>query len=389
MSVRRSGTAVAILLLVCLVVLGPPRRFEVQGVSMAPGLMPGDVVRSRWFPGRDRFVTPRRFDCWVLRTGDAGGPAGDVPILKRVVGLPGEEVSLVDGDVAVAGRAMLKNPATLARVAVPLDGAAAQGTPRAWERPTGEVLDDVDAPMNQPHELLPVRDVGLAAVIDVTTMPAAGSVRLRAEVDAAVMSWRLRTAGRYGCVAGRLDGHLVAVCWPLPPADPRTSDRSCLPARPPSTWQVARDWPQSKAGQDDVAPRLAIRLDGPPDACLARVTAWRDVLYRPTLNGMASWRPRIGEVVVLGDFPAASRDSRHWGPVAVADLNCRAFHGPHVPKVDYGSSAFTDSPPARVTRAANTRTEMPVSMSRTLQSPSATVAPAAWKAYTSLVPSVP
>jgi len=388
-SVRRSGTAVAILLLVCLVVLGPPRRFEVQGVSMAPGLMPGDVVRSRWFPARDRFVTPGRFDCWVLRTGDAGGPAGDVPILKRVVGLPGEEVSLVDGDVAVAGRAMLKNPATLARVAVPLDGAAAQGTPRAWERPTGEVLDDVDAPMNQPHELLPVRDVGLAAVIDVTTMPAAGSVRLRAEVDAAVMSWRLRTAGRYGCVAGRLDGHLVAVCWPLPPADPRTSDRSCLPARPPSTWQVARDWPQSKAGQDDVAPRLAIRLDGPPDACLARVTAWRDVLYRPTLNGMASWRPRVGEVVVLGDFPAASRDSRHWGPVAVADLNCRAFHGPHVPRVDYGSSAFTDSPPARVTRAANTRTEMPVSMSRTLQSPSATVAPAAWKAYTSLVPSVP
>ena len=51
MSVRR-GVVVAIVALVAAVVIvvAAPARYEIDGVSMAPGLIPGDVVATGWFP---------------------------------------------------------------------------------------------------------------------------------------------------------------------------------------------------------------------------------------------------------------------------------------------------------------------------------------------------
>jgi signal peptidase I len=85
-----------------------PIVYEVEGVSMAPGLVPGDRVTSGPFPLFDRLRRPARFDRWVLATAD-----GAVAI-KRVVGLPGERVSIVAGDLAIDGAAVLKPPRLLA-----------------------------------------------------------------------------------------------------------------------------------------------------------------------------------------------------------------------------------------------------------------------------------
>lgn len=327
MHMRRITVAALVLLTISVALLAPPRRFTVLGDSMAPGLRPGDVLQTGWFPLRDWLVTPGRFERWVLQVSDAHDPASDVPALKRVVGLPGEDVAIVDGDVVVAGRPVLKSPADLVSVAVhaprpPLE------TPGFWEQPAAEVLDDVALEMDVPHELLPVRDGGLAAVIDVKDLPTDAFVRLRVEVGASTISWRMRATGRYGCVAGRLDGHLVAACWPLLSDDPRSGRRSCLPPRPPTTWQVAEPWPQAADTADVLSPRLALRLEGAGAAELTQVSAWRDALYRPAISGMAAWQPAAGEFVVLGDVPVASRDSRHWGPVTRTGLRHRVLVGP-------------------------------------------------------------
>ena len=319
--------AVLVLLVIGVAMLAPPRRFTVLGDSMAPALRSGDVVQTGWFSLCDRLVAPRRFECWVLRVADADDPTSNVPVLKRVVGLPGEDVSLVEGDVVVAGRLVLKSPAGLASVAVHVPSPALEA-PRTWQRPATEMLDDVALDMDVPHALLPVRDGGLAAVIDVEGLPAHGFVRLRVEVGPATVSWRIRATGRYGCVAGRLDGHLVGACWPLRPSDIVPGRRSCLPPRPPTTWQVAEPWPQAATTADVLAPRIALRLDGSGAAELTQVSAWRDVLYRPVINGTASWRPAAGEFVVLGDVSVASRDSRHWGPVTRASLFHRVLVEP-------------------------------------------------------------
>lgn len=291
---------------------------------MAPGLRPGDVVTTGWLPLRDRRAAPGRFECWVLWTNGADAPGDDVPILKRVVGLPGEEVALVDGDVTVAGRTIVKSPDELAGVAVQIASPPAESHSR-WQYLATEVLDDVDVATGRPHELLPVRDVGLAAVIELADVPGAVPARVRVEVGPTAVSWRVRAGGRYGCVAGRLDGHLTATCWPLSPADHTSAGRSCLPPGTPTTWQVARTWPQAAVARNDGGPRLLIRLDGTADARLVKVSVWRDVHYRPAVDGATSWRPGRGEFVLLGDFPVASRDSRHWGPISRGEMRHRVF----------------------------------------------------------------
>lgn len=321
MSLRRGAVAILVVLVTSLAASAPPRWFTVRGFSMAPGFRPGDVVRTDWFPLRDRLQTPARFDCWVLQAADDEDPTVSLPVLKRVVGLPGEEVSLLDGDLAIAGRPVLKTPAELGDVAVEVPSPIAV-EPRQWERPAGEVLDDVDVTTDVPHDLQPVRDVGLAAVIEVAAAAADG-VRVRAEIASSAVSWRVRSAGRYACVAGRLDGHLVAACWRLETDERSTDGRRCLPLRPPAAWQVAEPWPGASAPDDPFAPRLSIRLEGPTDARLVQAVVWRDLLYRRAAGGTSTWRPAAGEFVVLGDYSPASRDSRQWGAVARGGLRYR------------------------------------------------------------------
>lgn len=320
---RRSLTVVAVLASVVVVILvALPRRYEVDGCSMGPGLLPGDVVASGWLPALDRWRGPRRFDRWIVTLPDRSTG------LKRVAGLPGEVVSFVAGDLAIDGRTVLKGPRQLAAVGSVVEVVAGPaGDGRTWFRPAMVVRDDAPFATGEvSRQLLAVGDVGLAAVVAVS--PAAlgrGPVRARSRAGPLAVGWRLHAVGRFAVVVGRLDGHAVAAAWPLPPAADAPLDRRCLPAAAPARWPVARPWPVgTEAGPDGepVAPALAIDLAAVGDAAVVieRLAVWRDILYRAAADGTTAWRLGTDDVFLLGDFPSGSRDSRHFGPLATSAL---------------------------------------------------------------------
>lgn len=309
-----------------------PLRYEVEGLSMAPGLLPGDTVSTGWFPGLDRRRSPGRFERWIVEV--PGGGEG----VKRVAGLPGETVSIEGGDLAVAGTAVLAAPDTLAGRGTRLDDlperagtADAQGFDWRHVAAPGLVLDDAPFAPGERRLLLPVHDVGLAAILEVQPA-AAGPVaaRIAVAVGPRMIRWRIGSAGRFGMAAGRLDGRLVGVVWPLPPDAAAWTPQLCLPPDAPAAWDVASRWPQEPPAEaavpetEDHAPRLALGVAPVGDfaeggataqVVVVAVTRWRDVLLRPAADGVVAWRLGPDECLVLGDFSAGSRDSRHWGPL--------------------------------------------------------------------------
>lgn len=70
------------------------RRFEIAEASMVPTLEPGD-----WVLARRRLGVPRRGTVVVF----AHPHRPDVDLVKRVIGLPGEEIAVADGRVLVDG----------------------------------------------------------------------------------------------------------------------------------------------------------------------------------------------------------------------------------------------------------------------------------------------
>ena len=319
-----------------LAMLAPPGRYEVDGLSMAPGLRPGDVVTTGWFSSLDRLRQPRRHERWILTSPD-GSPA-----IKRVVGLPGETVSVRDGDLAIGGQTVLKPPSLLAELAsaVPeatIVAASDEAAGGRWQRTVSlpSVLDDAAFAPAERRMLLPVRDVGLTAVIRLSQSPADNAaVRVLARVGGFVVPWRLKASGRYAVVAGRLDGHVVGAAWPIADADGRQEHaRCCLPPLAPVAWDIARPWPGDiPFDADDTPPSLGLSLTsagspmscGDADAMIEKMAVWRDILHRPAADGVVEWRLESNAFFVLGDFPSGSRDSRHWGPLSRRMLRSRA-----------------------------------------------------------------
>jgi type IV secretory pathway protease TraF len=313
-TIRRAGVLAALGLVVA-VVLGRPLVYDVEGVSMAPGLVPGDRVTSGPFPLLDRLRRPRRFDRWVLATADGAAA------IKRVVGLPGERVSIAAGDLAIEGTTVLKGPRQLAEIGAPVT-AGLPATTGSWSMAPREILDDFGIDAGRSVVLLPVRDVGFAAVVTVYG-PSGCAVRARATVGRTVVTWRL-PSGRFAIVAGRLDGHVVAVAWRLHGATTDRPGRSCLPPGPPDRWSAAAPWAEADPATDRSPPcALAIEPAGGATSAIERVDLWRDVFHRPAADGVTEWTLAADAVFTLGDHPAASRDSRHWGPVSLAALRHR------------------------------------------------------------------
>jgi len=337
-----SGIAACGVAVLCgLAVLGPPSRYEVDGVSMAPGLLPGDVVATGWFPAFDRLQRPQRCERWILTSPDG------TPAIKRVVGLPGETVSIRGGDLSIDGRTVLVPPHVLAETAsaVPVATVVSRendDTDGRWHRSVSlaVVLDDAAFAPTERRMLLPVRDVGLAAVIRVRAVPSDGAaVRVRFRVGETVIPWRIKSAGRYAMVAGRVDGHLVGVAWPIAASVGRHANaRSCLPPQAPATWDVVRQWPHSMPsadhadGADDPPPVLGLGITtaelpvsgGDADGMIEHMAVWRDVHHLPAADGVVEWRLGPDAFFALGDFPSGSRDSRHWGPLGRSMLRSRA-----------------------------------------------------------------
>lgn len=282
---------------------------------MAPGLVSGDIVASGRFPFADRLRERRRFDRWIVGTPDGG--AG----IKRLVGLPGERLSIEAGDLWIDGQRLLTPPAVLAQVAAAVP-AAQEHRPDGSIRlePHGPVLDDAAFAPGERRLLLPVRDIGIVAVVGVDGT-AAGRVTLLVGDRAARFTPQGR--GRFGLVAGRLDGRFVATAWPLAPGgEAGDASRDCLPSRAPEGWAVASPWAGGDSA-DEPSPRLECRIEPGCTSDVITIVAlsvWRDVLYRPAADGNVAWRLGPGEVFLLGDFSSGSRDSRHWGPIGADRL---------------------------------------------------------------------
>lgn len=310
----------SVLALALLAIVAMPRRHEVIGLSMAPALRPGDVVSSGWLPQADWLARPRRFDRWLLTAPDG------TPIIKRIIGLPGERVSLRGGDLVISEQLVLTPPHILAEVASPV--ATCQPEPGIWQRSftSAPVYDDADFAPEESRRLLPVHDVGLATVIEAgRSPPLTAAIR----VGSRAIRWRL-PAGRFALIAGRLDGKLVASAWTLGHR-PATIGRSALPPGPPTAWQIVEAWLDTDHGASSPPLGLHLSIEGRPldptaaDHCIEHCLVWRDLFHRPPPSGTASWEVGPDEVFVLGDFPSGSRDSRHWGPLPAATLQHRAM----------------------------------------------------------------
>ena len=318
---RRIGFVVVVAAALALGLVAAPRRYVVDGVSMGPGLLPGDVVATGWLPGLDRWRRPARFDRWIVTLPD--GSTG----LKRLVGLPGETIELLEGDLVVDGRTVLKGPRLLAETGS--EWAAADERGCAWSAAPAVVLDEaVFAPGEVSRLLLPVRDGGFAAEVVVSDAAIqAGEVRARVTTGPLTVVWRLRAAGRYAVVAGRLDGQAVAVAWPVVASSgPGARERRCLPAAAPESWDVVRPWPAaSTVAGEERSPALALEVTGSGESpgAIERVGRWRDVRLRPAADGLGRWSLGPGEIFLLGDFPSGSRDSRQFGTLDPSALRHR------------------------------------------------------------------
>lgn len=301
-----------------------PRCYEVEGVSMGPGLLPGDRVCSGWLPCRDRWRRPGRFERWIVVLPD--GTTG----LKRIIGLPGESLSIARGDLIIDGAPVVKSPRWLSVMGSLATAAGDRpATDTAWALPPTLILDDADfATEETARLLLPVQDVGLVAVVE---QPAAEPLRVQARVGHLAITWRLERPGRHAVIAGRLDGHAVAAAWLLPEAAAGLpAERHCLPPCAPDHWDVAVPWPsETETTSEPRSPRLALTITAggtAPTPRIAAVHLWRDILHRPAADGIETWTLGADEFLMCGDFPAASRDSRHFGPLRGTSLRYRIEH---------------------------------------------------------------
>ena len=299
-------------------ILARPLRWEVDGLSMAPGLLPGDVVQSAAFPVLDSLRPLRRFDRVVVQA-----PDGSIGI-KRIAGLPGERLTIADGDLAIDGDVVLTPPCVLAEIASPVPAEQKRrgdGSIRlVVEQPP---LDDAPFAPEERRMLLPVRDIGLAAVIHAS----ADIACLRFAVGDRAVRFRPRGAGRFMLVAGRLDGRFVAAAWPLVAVPPTGAEgRSGFFSGAPAAWQLVRSW--GDAAPADAPLAVEYRDETPPEqpaTSVENLFVWRDILHRPAADAIVEWRLGPRECFVLGDFPSGSRDSRQWGPISVDRILHRAL----------------------------------------------------------------
>ena len=293
--------------------LAGPLRWRVEGLSMAPGLMPGEIAASDWFPALNRWRAPSRLERWTLVE-----PGGAVAV-KRVWALPGEEIAILDGDLLVDGAVVVKPPAVLAELALPVPHAVGQRTTTRVRITIAEpVFDDVPFAPDERRLLAPVRDVGIAAVVNASLGRDAPLVEVR--VGDHLASVHLPTAGRFAVVAGRLDGCFVAGAWPLRDA-PGAVGGAVVPRGGPAVWGLGTPWNGSAP-----ATTCTVAVGGESESLDVRiesVAAWRDMHALSPASGKTQWRLGDAECYVLGDFPGGSRDSRHWGPIDVSRLRNR------------------------------------------------------------------
>jgi signal peptidase I len=111
--------------------------FKVEGGSMETTVLPDQyVLIDKLTP---HWASYARGDIVVLQPPADYQPAGGVPFIKRVIGLPGDHVQLKDGTVYVNGTA-LDEPYVFTDRGVRQTTDATPGGPAEWFVPAGQVF---------------------------------------------------------------------------------------------------------------------------------------------------------------------------------------------------------------------------------------------------------
>ncbi|MBN2492676.1 MAG: hypothetical protein JXQ29_17650 [Planctomycetes bacterium] len=321
--------------------------YIVSTPSMAPTFRGDPAGGDRVLVDRTRFVraAPPRWGLAVFR-----GAAGEGPFLKRVVGLPGDEIAIVKGDVLNHRKVLVKPRALLRRLLVPVYESAAEFGDFAacWCVLDGECRPGAAGlrltPGASGEAVFQTRDEVTDGLLD-----AAGRFQPGEHAVGDVeLSVTLRT--ELGCeevAIGILDGfdRLIVSLRPAAPA------RVFLPRRDPleiaglglepgaeRTLRVSNvddrlvivrdgddllaldyasnnlDRPGEPEGRRNL---VEVRVRGRAGGVVRRLGLRRDIFY--VAAGHHGARPPAGvgadNYYMLGDHSRESRDSRHFGPV--------------------------------------------------------------------------
>ncbi len=327
------------------------------------------VLVHKWAYALGGALGPRRWDVIVFR--DPASP--ELHYIKRLVGLPGESIEILDGDVFIDGRIARKPPAVQAglwtvvfdQAHMPVRAATSGAArwlpdpPAAWSSPADRVLRV--AAGDEPARLRFNADAARDYLLDFSSYNGrasgalVGDVRLVAEVtrlsgDGALELELMRPPNRF---VARLGPAGVAVTR-VPPADGPVEElareaAAALPAGRPVAVEFGyldqcvflridgRDVVPEAAGRhtrtaDEVRdapdPRpVRLGLDAERVRLVIRgLRIDRDVYYTITPQTVRAYPGRpfpLGpaEYFVLGDNSADSFDSREWTEV-----------GPHLPR---------------------------------------------------------
>jgi len=331
--------------------LTAPRQYVVAGRSMLPGLVEGDVIRiDGWSAVLQK---PQRHQRWLVRMPD------ETTVVKRIAGLPGEELAIDQGDLVIDGRRQLPSPHLLSETAARVRGGRWTSATRkgvAWweyhhfvadltkaesdpERVVlGPIYDSLDADSDERRRLHQVSSFGLAAVVDTRHTDVS---KIIVHIGPQAAEIRLPEEGCFTIIAGRLAGRFIVAAWPFSDRSPgsQTVSRSPVPLPPvmDHPWSLIVNAKPVSAGTG--VSRLALGIPGSRDllctiAPVDTLTVWRSIHHLPPADNTRTWMIPEGHVFLLGDNPSASRDSRQFGAVSIAALVGRLLQSKDSTRMD-------------------------------------------------------
>lgn len=289
-----------------------------ESISMAPTLVPGaeggdtivlaDLLAYR-FSGR-----PKRGDIVVFRL----APGGDL-LVKRVMGLPGEEVSFRKGDLAIGGKVLVKERALLDRVKVPsLAFADYRRTDSGWEagREVTQGFRLPDGSFDGPT--LPARDVVVLARVRARASPSSVAFVLDDGADKHTVLLETGIDSSVYVDGVEVDG----VSRELLRLQPGV-EREVWFTNADGSFRVEVDrreaGPAASLRRPGKMARVSVVVTGEVE--LLSIDVARDLAY----DKDGSRTMGAGEYYVLGDNATNSKDSRAFGGVREEWILGRAF----------------------------------------------------------------
>ena len=288
---------------------------------MAPGLQDGEVIL--WQPAQVKDY--QRYVPVVCKREDEF-------VTKRIIGLAGESIRIVDGELVKDGEILRKTPRLLQQFGLTVDSKtdswrdATQSwrqvnntwvcehvSPKrtAWltfhpESSPGvvpaidgvRIYDDVSWLSKETRRLNIVQDVGISVVLDIDLDEECG-LEIVVGKNQHMARLVVRKQGRLAVIAGRLDGQFVVTAWPIPQGhreylEGHGAVSVSLAYEIPEQWSV-----KSEVAHEDHQPRdvaslgLGIKLLTKREEVSAKeictVTAeklmvWRDTQWLATPN---------------------------------------------------------------------------------------------------------